>query len=118
MLVGAKPSKCGLTSLRTQTALNLTINLLSGIIKGGCLSPSYFGWMQTSNASFEMLWLVADKILEAVSETPEGALERTMVREFEERGFSAEMFYGIVAELENAGLVRWRGNLLFRALLN
>ena len=65
-----------------------------------------------------MLWLVADEILEAVSETPKGASERTMVWEFEERSFSAEMFYGIGAELENAGLVRWRGNSLFRALLN
>jgi hypothetical protein len=74
--------------------------------------------MQTAKVSFETLWLVADEILEAVLETPEGALERTMVGAFEERGFSAEMFYGIVAELENAGLVRWRGNLLFRALPN
>ena len=84
----------------------------------GGYRPLTFGWMETSKASFEMLWLVADEILEAVSETPEGTSERTMVREFEERGFSTEMFYGIVAELENEGLVRWRGNSLFRALVN
>src|SRR5262245_32693226 len=77
-----------------------------------------FRWMQTSKASFEMLWRAADEILQAVSATPEGASERTMVQEFEERGFSAEMFYGMVAELENEGLVRWHGNWLFRALVN
>jgi hypothetical protein len=94
------------------------INLLAGLIKVRCLQFYYLSAMEISKASFEMLWRIADAVLETLRETPEGALESAMVQEFEARGFSAKMFYGIVTELENAGLVRWRGNLLFRALLN
>jgi hypothetical protein len=72
--------------------------------------------MEIANSAFEMLWHLADEVLEAVRETPEGASDRAIVREFASRGISPEMFCGIVAELESAGLVRWRGNRLFRAL--
>jgi hypothetical protein len=71
--------------------------------------------MEVANAALEMLWRLSDEILKTLLETPAGAPERAMVREFEERGYSAELFYGIVAELEDVGLVRWRGNLLFRS---
>jgi hypothetical protein len=74
--------------------------------------------MEIANAALEMLWRLSDEILKTLRETPAGASERAMVREFEARGTSAEMFYGIVAELEDAGLVKREGNLLFRSLLN
>jgi hypothetical protein len=70
--------------------------------------------MEVANAALEMLWRLSDEILNTLQETPAGAPERALAREFEARGISAEMFYGIIAELEDAGLVRWRGNLLFR----
>jgi hypothetical protein len=65
-----------------------------------------------------MLGHLADDILETVQEMPDGVPERLLIRQFSERGFGAKMLFGLVAELENAGLVRWRGNLLYRALLN
>ena len=71
--------------------------------------------MEVANAALEMLWRLSDEILKTLRETPAGAPERAMVRQFEERGYSAELFYGVVAELVDAGLVRWRGNLLFRS---
>jgi hypothetical protein len=74
--------------------------------------------MEVSKTSFEMLCRIADEVLETVREMPAGASEQALLREFEARGFSTGMFYGIVAELENAGLVRWRGNRLFPALLD
>lgn len=60
----------------------------------------------------------ADEVFENVREMPEGAAERAIIGEFEARGISPEMFYAIAAELESAGLLRWRGNSLFRALIN
>ena len=62
-----------------------------------------------------MLWHLADEVLENIGEIPEGAAERAIIGEFEARGISPEMFYGIAAELET-GLVRWRGNSLFRSV--
>jgi hypothetical protein len=74
--------------------------------------------MEIAKISFEMLWNLADEVLETVREMPQGAPERAIIGEFEARGISPELFYGIAAELESAGLVRWRGNCLFRALIN
>jgi hypothetical protein len=65
-----------------------------------------------------MLGHLADEILETVQEMPDAVPERILTRQFEGRGFGAKILFGLVAELENAGLVRWRGNLLVRALLN
>jgi hypothetical protein len=74
--------------------------------------------METTKLSFGALWRIADEVLEAVMDAPDGAPERAMSRDFEARGCSPEIFYRLVAELENAGLLRSRGNLLFRALLH
>lgn len=74
--------------------------------------------METAKASFKLLWNLADEVLNTLRQTPAGAVELVMVREFGSRGISPNMFYGIVAELESAGLVRRRGNRLFRALIN
>jgi hypothetical protein len=74
--------------------------------------------MKTTKPAFGALWRIADEVMETVFDAPEGASERAMVRDFEAHGYSPEMFYQLVAELESAGLVRSRGNRLFRALIN
>jgi hypothetical protein len=74
--------------------------------------------MEIAKASFELLWTLADEVLKTVRETPAGASEQTMVRQFASRGISPAMFYGIVAELEIAGLVRWQGRCLCQVLIN
>jgi hypothetical protein len=74
--------------------------------------------METTRPTFGALWRIADEVMEAVLEAPDGASERAMVRDFEARGYSPEVFFRLVAELEGAGLLRSRGNRLFRALLN
>ena len=74
--------------------------------------------METTKPTFGALWRIADEVMKTVLDAPEGASERAMVREFEARGYTPEAFFRLVAELESAGLVRSRGNRLFRALLN
>jgi hypothetical protein len=109
-----------LRSSRHQTPAEpqLKINLLAGKIKTSWLQFYYSLAMEIANVSFEMLWHLADEVLKTVREIPGGVSEQAMVREFESRGISPAMFYGILAELENAGLVRWRGNWLYPALNN
>jgi hypothetical protein len=71
-----------------------------------------------TDPSFKMFHRIADEVLDTVMEAPDGASERGMLSAFEARGVGAEVFYGVVAALEEAGLVRCRGCLLYRALLN
>lgn len=48
--------------------------------------------MEVAKTSFEMLWHLADEVLENIREMPEGAPERAIIGEFEARGISPEMF--------------------------
>jgi hypothetical protein len=73
--------------------------------------------METTKPSFGALWRIADEVMETVFDAPEGAPERAMVRDFEARGYSPEMFYRLVAELESAGLVRSRSTGRFELCL-
>ena len=75
--------------------------------------------MRTRSASsLGALNRIADELIDALLQTAEGASEGALLLDFETRGLGPEAFYGIVAGLEDAGLVRWRGNMLFPALLN
>ena len=71
-----------------------------------------------TRSSLQAVKHITDELVGTLHETYEGASERELLLVFEAHGFDPETFYGIVAGLEQEGLVRWRGNVLFPALPN
>ena len=92
---------------------------LAGAINSTDFGCDNFWRMRTpARSSLQILKHIADEIVGALREGSEGASERELLLVFEAHGYDPETFYGIVAGLEQEGLVRWHGNLLFPALLN